>query len=369
MTGHPGLFRAFGAPAFVRAHLDLRTAQSGPEVLDLVRDLSPDLAILEQAPPELEGFALCEAIKNDPATKATRVLLVLGAVPRAELFARLVSCGCDGTLSWPVDPEELYQHLAELLSLPAPRSRRQRVSLEVTLQSAETQVPADVQDVSHGGMCVVARTALEPGARVGLRLEDAAGPLGLNATVVWARPEDDGLVRLGLELRGMSPEARARIADLALWEASAGSADGVVRVSVHGRLDEGASFVSLQARLAGVRAVELDLSAVDQINSAGVRNWYNFVHALAECELVFRRCSVPFTLQMCMMPGLTRGGRVASVLAPYACDRCGDEAERLLEVATLRAGEAARAPSFPCTCGGRLALDDQPERYFAFLSG
>jgi hypothetical protein len=58
---------------------------------------------------------------------------------------------------------------------------------------------------------------------------------------------------------------------------------------------------------------------------------------------------------------------IVSVEAPYACEQCGHETTRLLEIARIQQGGRVVVPEFPCVCGGCLTLDDLPERYFGFL--
>ena len=170
----------------------------------------------------------------------------------------------------------------------------------------------------------------------------------------------------GAEFHALGPALRSLVTELSLWDVRA-SASGGMEVSINGLVDETCSFDGLVSRLAGVDEVAFDMGAVDRMNSAGVRNWCNFVARLDARRVSFRRCSVAFTSQACMVPNVTGShGRIISVKAPYACERCEEEVERLVEVAQLRIAPQIAAPSFACHCGGELTLDDLPERYFAF---
>jgi hypothetical protein len=60
-------------------------------------------------------------------------------------------------------------------------------------------------------------------------------------------------------------------------------------------------------------------------------------------------------------------------LAPYVCRSCDHEEDKLLDVQThfTGAGPARlrRPPELACDrCGGRMELDDLPERYLSFLN-
>jgi len=114
--------------------------------------------------------------------------------------------------------------------------------------------------------------------------------------------------------------------------------------------------------------VDFDLSQVTYINSLGVRAWVEFLRAAPIQGYEFHACSVPFVLQAALSDAVMGRGTVASFFAPYVCDVCGHEEERLLQSATVLASVDHAPPTFNCpSCGGALVLDDLPHRYLAFL--
>jgi hypothetical protein len=141
-----------------------------------------------------------------------------------------------------------------------------------------------------------------------------------------------------------------------------------VEVSLGGDLDENADFSELRSLLHG--RVSMHLGAVERINSCGVREWVNFMRALdgfsMVTELEMHACSPAVVGQLNTISNFRGMGRVASLLAPYLCERCDVEETRLVEVA-LRPVETA-LPSFPCPrCGEPMEFDDLPDRYLSFL--
>jgi len=86
-------------------------AEDGVRALDLVRDLSPDILITEILVPELDGLALCRAIKQDPATARTAVLVfsILAAAHRAR------EAGADAFLLKPLSEQKLTEVVRDLL--------------------------------------------------------------------------------------------------------------------------------------------------------------------------------------------------------------------------------------------------------------
>lgn len=59
-----------------RAGYDTAAAADGEEALDLVRRLRPDLVLLDVMMPRRNGYAVCQAIKSDPETRAIPVIML-----------------------------------------------------------------------------------------------------------------------------------------------------------------------------------------------------------------------------------------------------------------------------------------------------
>jgi anti-anti-sigma regulatory factor len=140
--------------------------------------------------------------------------------------------------------------------------------------------------------------------------------------------------------------------------------DGVRTIRVSGAITEATDF---SAALAGgpPRAV-VDLSAVDRVNSYGVREWIRFLKTLVQAgvDVTLDGVSVPMVRQMNMIPQVRAGARVAAIDAPYYCPACDDERAVRLDAAT-------RSPPAtpPCpTCGAAMDFDDVADGYFAFVA-
>lgn len=143
----------------------------------------------------------------------------------------------------------------------------------------------------------------------------------------------------------------------------------VLLVSLNGDIDENANLFELKALLSG--DVRLDLGGVHHINSAGVRDWVNFIREAGELtsRITLVNCSPAIVMQMNMIANFRGGAAVESIFAPFACPSCDHEQDGLILITeTLKAGLPEQVPHFTCdACGAELELDDIPERYFAFL--
>ncbi len=86
-------------------------AADGLSALDLVQQRRPDIVITEILVPKLDGLSVCRAIKDDPALKATAVLVfsILAAGQRAR------EAGADAFLIKPLAERRLVETVQELL--------------------------------------------------------------------------------------------------------------------------------------------------------------------------------------------------------------------------------------------------------------
>ncbi len=144
---------------------------------------------------------------------------------------------------------------------------------------------------------------------------------------------------------------------------------GFTTVEFFGEIDENADFTELRRRLKG--AVVFHLGDVRRINSCGVREWVNFVRDVpGVTELTFTHCSPAIVTQLNMIYNFRGQAKVRSFYAPYICENCNNEEEKLLDVQSqFPGGEVGSVPEFECeNCNDEMEFDDLPERYLSFLT-
>jgi anti-anti-sigma regulatory factor len=143
-------------------------------------------------------------------------------------------------------------------------------------------------------------------------------------------------------------------------------------IVLSGAIDETARLGELLGQARGAH-LALDLAGITFINSLGVRDWIHLQTAAqrAGITLELRRVSEPLVHQLSMIVATRAASRVTSFFAPYACDSCGREDSLLID-AVAHAAQLVHqlAPTMVCSeCGGPMAFNDFPERYFSFLAG
>jgi CheY-like chemotaxis protein len=355
------IFRQLGSRRFRGAALEHEVAASAAALLEATRARRPALVILDRLLPDGTGYDVCRAIKDDPALAGIRVMLLLDNPATSEQLRAAEGSRCDDILCLPAPADELFGHIAPLLGFPEGDSRRMQEKLLAELGLGKAgKARGEVLDLAEGSARLRIAERLPAPDPVPVRLSRAitGAAHALDASVIWQRPAGAAW-EAGLRFAPLAPGILARLRASCLWDR-----DGET-VALRGDFGESVDFGPLARELAGEARVAFDLSEVRRLNSVGACRWAELVQELRGRELVFLRCSLEFASHAAMTVGLVGEGRVESVHAPYACERCGHAELRLLQVAALR---DRRPPVLRCAaCGGELEFDDIPERYFSFL--
>jgi DNA-binding response OmpR family regulator len=91
----------------------VRAVADGTAALAAAREDRPDLAVLDVSMPEASGLEVCVALRADPGTASTRVLL-LSAGASDEDVARGLAAGADAYLVKPFAVADLVQQVRRL---------------------------------------------------------------------------------------------------------------------------------------------------------------------------------------------------------------------------------------------------------------
>lgn len=92
----------------------LATATNGFAAGIQLMKFRPDLVVLDLKMPHLDGFKVCQMIKDEPETRHIAVL-VLTAYANDENVQRALQCGADYCMSKPFKPLELAQQVDNLI--------------------------------------------------------------------------------------------------------------------------------------------------------------------------------------------------------------------------------------------------------------
>jgi len=107
-----------------QAGFKVLTASNGVSALESARSAAPDLVVLDLVLPELDGFAVCEILRREPATSAIPIVILTGLSTEFGRLAGLAS-GADEYVMKPVGAEMLISKIKHLLRR-LDKSRRTR---------------------------------------------------------------------------------------------------------------------------------------------------------------------------------------------------------------------------------------------------
>ena len=95
--------------------LQVAVAHNGNQALDLARSLRPDLILLDVMLPLKSGFEVCAALKRDPTTASTPVIVLTA---QTDLSSRMagISAGANEYLSKPFSPTQLIDLVKSVLA-------------------------------------------------------------------------------------------------------------------------------------------------------------------------------------------------------------------------------------------------------------
>jgi two-component system phosphate regulon response regulator PhoB len=102
---------------FADAPYRVAEAATGAEALEVARRERPAVVLLDAVMPGLDGYAVCRAIKEDPALRDTAVVLLTGQ-RSDDARGRAAEAGADGYLLKPFSLQELRVLVDRLVAPP-----------------------------------------------------------------------------------------------------------------------------------------------------------------------------------------------------------------------------------------------------------
>lgn len=115
------------------------TAEDGAVGLEQYFELQPDCVVIDVKMPGLDGYQLVRALRGDPASVATPLVILSAMVQERDRFAGLIA-GADEYLVKPVSPLELVQTIRRVIDRTQ-ADRRER--LRALLADVQTSSPEE----------------------------------------------------------------------------------------------------------------------------------------------------------------------------------------------------------------------------------
>jgi signal transduction histidine kinase/CheY-like chemotaxis protein len=130
-----------------RNGFEVLAAQNGKEALDLARTQLPSVVISDVMMPEMDGYALCRALKADPDLKGVPTILVTELSSPHDVLEG-VSAGADNFLVKPYEDTHILSHINRLLASARPTTPdRSSAGIEIERLGRHHLVTADREQI------------------------------------------------------------------------------------------------------------------------------------------------------------------------------------------------------------------------------
>lgn len=131
-----------------RADLEIFTATSGDEALNLHRAEKMDVIIASLDLPDIGADKLCSIIRNDEELKSVSIIIVCNASD----IERASGCKANSYIAKPVSSRQLLETVAQLLNIPERKSWRVLLKVSVSWRSASGIFLCSSRDISATGI-------------------------------------------------------------------------------------------------------------------------------------------------------------------------------------------------------------------------
>lgn len=95
-------------------NFEVKVAYDGEEVLDKVKEISPDIILLDMIMPKINGFDVCRKLKADQNYKDIPIIM-LTAKFQANDIRFGTAMGANAYITKPFEPQALLDKMRELL--------------------------------------------------------------------------------------------------------------------------------------------------------------------------------------------------------------------------------------------------------------
>jgi len=102
------------------AGFEVAVAADGKEVLERIPEVRPDLMILDVNMPEIDGFSVCEKVRQSENEFTNVPIIFLTVRKRGEDKVAGLNLGSDDYMTKPFDPEELVERINRVLDRNSP---------------------------------------------------------------------------------------------------------------------------------------------------------------------------------------------------------------------------------------------------------
>jgi uncharacterized protein (TIGR02266 family) len=177
---------------FSRDEFDVRTANNGTEVLEIVKTDCPDIVFLDMFMPEMNGDECCRRIKENPETSQLPVIMVMLS-GKDEDLERCRQAGCNDIILKPINREHFIETAKKYLQIPLRLNPRYMARLKIHLQRDTDIILTEYSlNLSTGGVFLETMNLMEENTPLIAEfiLPNRTITISCNAEVAWVNHPD-----------------------------------------------------------------------------------------------------------------------------------------------------------------------------------
>ena len=152
----------------INSSVQVFTALNGKEAIEVARKERPDLVVLDQNMPIMNGTECCMAIRKDSLLKKIPIIMMSSRATQEdrELFKQ---AGCDDFMAKPLERQRFLAKLHAFLPIVEQREARVPCRTEVTMEIAGTYICGICEDISMHGLYVATDFKAAVASNISLR--------------------------------------------------------------------------------------------------------------------------------------------------------------------------------------------------------
>ncbi|MBC8469231.1 MAG: hybrid sensor histidine kinase/response regulator [Planctomycetes bacterium] len=121
-------------------NFEFRTASTGEQALEIATDFQPDIILLDNMLPGMDGGEVCQQIRADSRLRHTKIIMISGKTMASERI-EAYEAGADDYITKPFDEDELLAKIRVYLRLKSVEEVDQFKTNVLTLLGHETRTP------------------------------------------------------------------------------------------------------------------------------------------------------------------------------------------------------------------------------------
>ncbi len=153
-------------PTISRSDVEVYTATSGQDVLDIHQREKVNLILLSRYMPGMDGEQVCKTIKSNDAIKNVSIVMLMTGLKIEEIEKCVGSVGADDYIIKPFSPAEFVSKVGKFIKMPTRESVRILTKLTVNAKMEKESFIGNTVDISVRGILLETEKQMDIGSAV-----------------------------------------------------------------------------------------------------------------------------------------------------------------------------------------------------------